>query len=1089
MTGGIKLTPIRRANLNPGTFRADLGLSSRISKFSRSRRSLSRPAPFRLPRTLTAAISNLPSNRNAVRFMLPTIFQLCQPRADVLSGQITESDFAADLAQVLRKEAPEIYREAGPFFANSHPTRGLQRLMTAVCARLNGDPSQVGSVFRLGTKFGGGKTHALIALSHLNNGLGNVANIGDFINPALLPAGTVRVAAFDGENADPSNGRPLGGGLRAFTPWGELAFGLRLAEGYEIVRRSDEEGMAPGADTLRELIGAEPTIILLDELAVYLRKLKARSHDLQRAAEQLTAFLTVLFKAVESSPRCVLVYTLAVGKDDGKATDAYGQENQILAAALAENESVSGRKATMLDPTEDDETVQILRRRLFTSVDSAGAADVVAAYQALWDQHRDILPPAVERDQHIEAFRAGYPLHPELIETLKEKTATLSTFQRVRGMLRLLARTVAQLWAERPSGTHAIHLAHIDPGNSAINSEIMVRLGQDQFASAVKADISATPGDAPALAQQKDSQFYSGLAPYASLVAKTVFWHTLAHNDQLKGCSPARLRYSVLAPGIDVSFLEDARTRFTQDSAYLDDRPNSPLRFLAEANLTQIIRRQEQEVDPTEIRSQLNDRIKSIFKGQTFELIPFPSGPHEVPDDSADGKPLLCVLGYDAVDVRTDQVVLPELVARLFDCKGASHDFRKNRNNVVFLCVDTAKRDEMRDAVRHHLALLDLQSPAKPKGLAPHQNDKIKTLSGKAAAAAATTIQSAYRHLFYPSRTRKIEGADVDLSHAAIEAENASANPGAGQLQVQRVLRDANKLRLPEDDPDSPSFVKDRTPLKKGHISTGSLRSEFRLDVSLPMLVGDDVFRKLIRRGIEFGDFVYQSGDFIWAKDTPPGQVKIDEESFVYTAAYAKENGVWPRPARKETPEPDGATRKPEGGDRSGDGGGSSTSRTGDSGRVNEPPVASNQLQQEGVLKEALTHLWEAARAKKWTSLARLDVRAFDIVDGLKLIGPMGSVPAAAKQVFMTGMFETSGGSTLEMKFAGTPADAAPFKEFLEQQIRGDVEKDFSPVTFIITFQGDGLSLAEDAPEKLAERLTRHGTGASQVTAIAQNRV
>jgi hypothetical protein len=36
---------------------------------------------------------------------LPTIFDLCEPREDVRQGAISESDFAADLAQVLRRGA------------------------------------------------------------------------------------------------------------------------------------------------------------------------------------------------------------------------------------------------------------------------------------------------------------------------------------------------------------------------------------------------------------------------------------------------------------------------------------------------------------------------------------------------------------------------------------------------------------------------------------------------------------------------------------------------------------------------------------------------------------------------------------------------------------------------------------------------------------------------------------------------------------------------------------------------------------------------------------------------------------------------
>jgi hypothetical protein len=37
-------------------------------------------------------------------------------------------------------------------------------------------------------------------------------------------------------------------------------------------------------------------------------------------------------------------------------------------------------------------------------------------------------------------------------------------------------------------------------------------------------------------------------------------------------------------------------TRFRADSTYMDDRNGVPLRFLTEANLTQVIRRQEQQV-------------------------------------------------------------------------------------------------------------------------------------------------------------------------------------------------------------------------------------------------------------------------------------------------------------------------------------------------------------------------------------------------------------------------------------------------------------------------------------------------------------
>jgi len=167
-----------------------------------------------------------------------------------------------------------------------------------VCRRLTGAGGEVAAIFRLDTSYGGGKTHGLIALTHAARGMNGVSNISEFVDPSILPKGPVRIAAFDGENADPANGRTMGDGVLAFTPWGEIAYALAGKDGYARVRKSDESRIAPGAETLRELFGGEPTLILLDELSVYLRKVR----NLEDARDQLTAFLTSLFKAVESAP-------------------------------------------------------------------------------------------------------------------------------------------------------------------------------------------------------------------------------------------------------------------------------------------------------------------------------------------------------------------------------------------------------------------------------------------------------------------------------------------------------------------------------------------------------------------------------------------------------------------------------------------------------------------------------------------------------------------------------------------------------------------------------------------------------------------
>ena len=516
--------------------------------------------------------------------------------------------------------------------------------------------------------------------------------------------------------------------------------------------------MAPGADTLRALVGDAPALILLDELSVYLRK----ARRLAAGGEQLTAFLTSLFKAVETAPRAALVYTLAIGKDGGRPADAYSEEHRFVAERMAEIESVSARKATLLNPTEEDETVHVLRRRLFETIDAAAVPAVVDAYRAAWAAAGEAAGAEAARPETAGLFRASYPLHPHVLQTLTGKTATLANFQRVRGMLRLLARTVAHLWRHRPADATAIHLHHVDPGDEPTRQELVTRLGQSAFLPAITHDVAAGRVAQPALAEALDAAQHRGLPPYAAYAARTIFMHTLAFNEPLKGLSPEQLRYAAIGPAVDASFLDDARQAFVAESAYLDDRPGAPLRFLAEANLGQIIRREEQHVDAGEARAQLDDRIRRIFDGRTFDAVPFPGGPFDVPDEVGDGRPKLVVFACDGVTVGGTVDGAPPLVERVYERAGADGAaLRKLRNHLVFVAADGEGKAAMRGRMLRRLALRRLKEPDRLADLAEHQQEQVRELEAKSEQELAIAIQQCYRHVFYPSRAASGRAASI----------------------------------------------------------------------------------------------------------------------------------------------------------------------------------------------------------------------------------------------------------------------------------------------------------------------------------------
>ena len=629
----------------------------------------------------------------------------------------------------------------------------------------------------------------------------------------------------------------------------------------------------------------------------------------------------------------------------------------------------------------------------------------------------------------------------------------------------------------RPVDATAIHVHHINPGYEPIRQEIVTRLGQNAYVPAISNDIAG--GEGKALAQEIDERDHVGMPPYASYSARTIFLHTLAFNEPLRGISPEDLRYSVLSPATDLSFIEQARKKFVADSAYLDDRPGAEtrMRFLAEANLRQIIRREERHVDAGEARAQLDDRIKKIFGGnRTFDMIPFVSGPFDVPDEVGDGRPKLALLHYDALTVGASVDVVPEIIASIYERKGAEGKaLRSLRNHVVFLVPDDAHKDEMQRRMRERLALQELQKPERLLDLAEHQQEKLRELERKSEQDVAIAIQLCYRHLLYPSRNR-VQGSAVDLAHSALDMHSVSQKPGAGQEEIVRALRDQGKLRLSEDEPDSPAYIRDRTALKRGELTTYALRDEFRRDPALPILIGDDIFRRGVLRGVDSGEYVYRRGELLFGPGDPTVSIDIDEQSVVFTMVFARNHGIWPRPEPKQEPPP----AKVEG-----DGGGATPPHP--PGKETPPsqvePV-SGTFKGEGVLREALVKVWEQARSKKVEALSSLEIRMFEASDGFRLLGAVGAVAGAEKTVTMEGGYETRDSGCYEMKFRGPVGDAQPIREFLEPQLR-DAETTELQIRFRLAF-GDGLPLGGDAPEKLTDRLGRFAGGAAYVSATAE---
>ena len=60
------------------------------------------------------------------------IFETCEPRPEVLKGELKEDIFAARLMDVILEKAEDVYQKPQTFFENTYPTGGLKALAEEV---------------------------------------------------------------------------------------------------------------------------------------------------------------------------------------------------------------------------------------------------------------------------------------------------------------------------------------------------------------------------------------------------------------------------------------------------------------------------------------------------------------------------------------------------------------------------------------------------------------------------------------------------------------------------------------------------------------------------------------------------------------------------------------------------------------------------------------------------------------------------------------------------------------------------------------------------------------------------------------------
>lgn len=738
---------------------------------------------------------------------LPSWWQVATPHKDIQEGKLSEAIFAADLGDVVNGNAPLEYQDPSLFFQKTYLTQGLRNLLENVLSRLKGERGD--PVIQLQTPFGGGKTHALLTLYHFikhKKEISHLPIVSEFGDIDFIGA---NVAVFVGTHADALSGK---------TPWGEIASQLGH---YEIIKEHDQKRISPGKTKFRQILDASgPTLILMDEILEYIVKAN-RAEKVEKITQgQTFAFIQELSELIASSNNCCLVITLPMS-----ILERYDEEAE---RTLQQLQNISARVEAVYTPVEGVEIYEIIRKRLFEDIEDEKIRKKVAQeYYDLYHKLGTDVPSEVRDLDYRDRIERAYPFHPELIDVLYERWGSFPTFQRTRGVLRLLAEVVGDLYGKKIVSP-LIQSSLINLDNQVIRREFIKHIG-NEYDSVIASDIAGKNAKAPKIDREMGSEYEKyGIA---SGIATSVFINSFSAGASKETTLP-RIRVALLREGIPVTIVGDAIAKLEEELWYFHSEKKQ-YAFRNQPNLNRVILDREEPISEERIREELKVLARA-HSGNAMEVYLWPEAPSDVPDNK-NFKLIILSPSYP-FDLEKGRSFAQSFFER------AGTGFRVYKNTLFVLLIDNNQYISASKSLRRYLALSEIKNDKSLlETLTKQSQEEVKKRLKDSENEIPFKIFTAYRHLGMIERSGIVW---KDMGIPTIGSEQSISE------RVRQYLRDQEKILSKI----TAKYILERTFGKEE--DEKSLQEIYDLHLKtpgMPLLESEKVIYEAISEGVKSG--------------------------------------------------------------------------------------------------------------------------------------------------------------------------------------------------------------------------------------------
>ncbi len=858
---------------------------------------------------------------------LPAWTSVAVPNRDIRERRFDLGIFAIHLGEIALGDGTgqTEYADPGGFFDLTYITRGLRSQLITMMQRLSASSRAPYSVVQLDTTFGGGKTHTLLAMYHLakcGQALAERSDIRALMNEARLESlPEAAVAVLDGSHLTPSKPRKTREGLTLHTLWGEIAYQLGGAETYEYMRSSDEQMSAPGAGAIGELLKAvgKPALILIDELLDYATKAASVKTGKSYLVDQTQSFIKALTQAVDRNPTSLLVLTLT-----SSPQQVFGEEARRMQHELAERyatfKSILERVQRTEVTAESAEIYEILRRRLFESIgDSKGIKEVANAYWNYYREHQKAFPQFVLDPAYRDRIAAAYPFHPDLVDVLRDRWGTIQGFQRTRGVLRLLALVVSNLYRNR-HGAPLIQVGHIDLSDPEIRGELLDHVDSPgSYDSAIGSDIAGLPeSKAEKLDEQIGGDYYRfGLCEG---LGTALFMYSHSGGAGFVGGTRPQLWLGILQPDLIPAMAADAYSKLESDLWYME-KEGALSRLGVDPNLNMMLvqRMDALRQDTQALEAYVYKSIEEMAGTKFGKAIIWPEDSRQVRDTNR----LKLVIALPNAYYKEDD---PEMQAQLYAddiLKNSGDKHRQFRNTVVFLIPTVEGVNNIQQAAIKLMALEDI-AQATANQLKDRQRDDLQQQLAAAKVGLPSAVWGAYIITITAGRNDELWIAWETGIKPYRHNDTLSQRVWDRLLEGERLLERFDPDFLVRRSDERFAYL---WPADKEYINTQVLWDTFARYDYLPMLATPEVLQDTIAWGVSRGLFAYCTGnpdssqfDTIWIDQQVLGsRCPMSEHAWLLNAKRARTLLVPPEEEEEEPGDQPGEEKGPETGGEPGE--------------------------------------------------------------------------------------------------------------------------------------------------------------------------